>query len=49
MDENLGQVDAIVGNLKGIAIDMGNELMKQNDQIDIMNQKVSYSNVVFYF
>ncbi|XP_065845407.1 synaptosomal-associated protein 25-like [Oscarella lobularis] len=45
MDENLGQVDAIVGNLKGIAIDMGNELMKQNDQIDIMNQKAEMNDV----
>ncbi|NXS06920.1 SNP23 protein, partial [Neodrepanis coruscans] len=34
MDENLAQVGNILGNLKNIALDMGNEIDAQNKQID---------------
>jgi len=39
MDENLGQVANIVGNLKSMAIDMGTELESQNKQLDRINLK----------
>ncbi|NXL78550.1 SNP23 protein, partial [Leptocoma aspasia] len=34
MDENLTQVGNILGNLKNMALDMGNEIDAQNKQID---------------
>jgi len=33
MEQNLNHVGALIGNLKNMAIDMGGELEKQNDQI----------------
>ncbi|XP_062523872.1 synaptosomal-associated protein 23-like [Corticium candelabrum] len=39
MDENIGQVVRIVEDLKGIAIDMGTEVDKQNSQLEIINKK----------
>eukprot|EP00079_Xenopus_tropicalis_P037857 XP_017951628.1 PREDICTED: synaptosomal-associated protein 23 isoform X1 [Xenopus tropicalis] len=39
MDENLTQVGSILGNLKNMAIDMGNELESHNQQIDRINEK----------
>ncbi|XP_077997491.1 synaptosomal-associated protein 25-like isoform X1 [Glandiceps talaboti] len=39
MDENLGQVSGIVGNLRHMAIDMGNEIEAQNRQVDRVNEK----------
>eukprot|EP00795_Rhopilema_esculentum_P013643 gene13643-4541_t len=41
MDENLGQVSGIVGNLKAMAVDMGTELDKQNRQIDRITDKTN--------
>ncbi|KAK7142672.1 hypothetical protein R3I94_012126 [Phoxinus phoxinus] len=39
MDENLEQVGGIIGNLRHMALDMGNEIDTQNRQIDrIMDQ-----------
>lgn len=40
MEENLQQVSAMIGNLKNMAIDMGNEVEGQNRQIDRINLKV---------
>lgn len=40
MDENLTQVGNILGNLKNLALDMGNEIDSQNKQIDRINEKV---------
>lgn len=34
MDENLEQVGSIIGNLRHMALDMGNEIDTQNRQID---------------
>lgn len=39
MDTNLGQVADIVGNLKSMAVDMGNEIDTQNRQLDRINAK----------
>ncbi|XP_048340110.1 synaptosomal-associated protein 23 [Sphaerodactylus townsendi] len=39
MDENLTQVGNILGNLKHMAMDMGNEIDSQNRQIDRINEK----------
>ncbi|XP_010158710.1 PREDICTED: synaptosomal-associated protein 23 isoform X2 [Eurypyga helias] len=39
MDENLAQVGNILGNLKNMALDMGNEIDTQNKQIDRINVK----------
>ena len=39
MEENMEQVSAMVGNLRNMAVDMGNETSRQNDQIERINQK----------
>ncbi|XP_005987963.1 SNARE_SNAP25N and SNARE_SNAP23C domain-containing protein [Latimeria chalumnae] len=41
MEENLEQVGSIIGNLKNMAIDMGNEVDTQNRQIDKVMVKVT--------
>lgn len=41
MEENLDQVGSIIGNLKNLAIDMGNEIDQQNKTIDRINEKAS--------
>lgn len=41
MEENLEAVGSIIGNLKTMAMDMGNEIDKQNRQIDNISAKVS--------
>ncbi|XP_040267254.1 synaptosomal-associated protein 23 [Bufo bufo] len=40
MDENLQQVGNMLGNLKHMALDMGNEIDSQNKMIDRINDKV---------
>lgn len=40
MEENLSQVGSILGNLKHMALDMGNEIEAQNRQIDRITEKV---------
>uniref|UniRef100_A0A8C6M7D7 Synaptosomal-associated protein n=1 Tax=Nothobranchius furzeri TaxID=105023 RepID=A0A8C6M7D7_NOTFU len=40
MEENLTHVGSIVGNLKSMALDIGNELESQKDQIDRIREKV---------
>ncbi|XP_066464394.1 synaptosomal-associated protein 23 [Eleutherodactylus coqui] len=39
MDENLQQVGSMLGNLKNMALDMGNEIDSQNKTIDRINEK----------
>ncbi|XP_044745252.1 synaptosomal-associated protein 25-like isoform X2 [Coccinella septempunctata] len=39
MEENMGQVNTMIGNLRNMAIDMGSELENQNRQIDRINLK----------
>ena len=41
MEENLTQVGSILGNLKNMALDMGNEIEAQNRQIDRITEKVN--------
>uniref|UniRef100_A0A8C2MXS1 Synaptosomal-associated protein n=1 Tax=Cricetulus griseus TaxID=10029 RepID=A0A8C2MXS1_CRIGR len=40
MEENLTQVGSILGNLKNMALDMGNEIDAQNQQIQRITEKV---------
>ena len=40
MEDNLGQVNNMVDNLRNMALDMGNELDNQNRQIEVINAKV---------
>ena len=39
MEENINAVGDIAAQLKNMAVDMGNELDRQNDQIDRMGRK----------
>ncbi|KAF4532205.1 hypothetical protein B566_EDAN002268 [Ephemera danica] len=39
MEDNMGQVNTMIGNLRNMAIDMGSELGNQNSQIDRINRK----------
>jgi len=39
MEENMGQVNTMIGNLRNMAIDMGSEMESQNRQVDRINQK----------
>lgn len=39
MEDNMGQVSTIIGNLRNMAIDMGSEISSQNSQLDRINQK----------
>ena len=40
MEDNMQQVGSMLGNLKNMAADMGNEIDKQNKQIDKIGAKV---------
>lgn len=42
MEENMGQVNTMIGNLRNMALDMGSELENQNRQVDRINRKVIY-------
>ncbi|XP_068894888.1 synaptosomal-associated protein 25 isoform X2 [Tenebrio molitor] len=39
MEDNMGQVNTMIGNLRNMAIDMGSELENQNRQVDRINLK----------
>ncbi|XP_076258547.1 synaptosomal-associated protein 25kDa isoform X2 [Rhynchophorus ferrugineus] len=39
MEENVGQVNTMIGNLRNMAIDMGSELENQNRQLERINLK----------
>jgi len=41
MEENMGQVSTMIGNLRNMAIDMGSEIQSQNNQVDRINLKAS--------
>jgi hypothetical protein len=49
MEENMGQVNTMIGNLRNMALDMGSELENQNRQIDRINRKVSISFRMSFF
>lgn len=40
MEDNLQQVSTMIGNLRNMACDMGNEISNQNMQIDRIKGKV---------
>lgn len=40
MEENLQQVSTMIGNLRNMACDMGNEISNQNNQIERIKGKV---------
>lgn len=40
MEENMGQVNTMIGNLRNMALDMGSELENQNRQVSRINMKV---------
>lgn len=42
MEDNMGQVNTMIGNLRNMALDMGSELENQNRQVDRINRKVIY-------
>ena len=43
MEQNMGEVSNMLGNLRNMAVDMGNEIGSQNRQLDRINQKVIYT------
>lgn len=46
MEENLAHVGSILGNLRSMALDMGNEIDTQNVQVERIQSKVC---ILFYF
>lgn len=46
MEENMGQVNTMIGNLRNMALDMGSELENQNRQVSRINMKVFFD---FYY
>ncbi|KAG7237997.1 hypothetical protein INR49_031351 [Caranx melampygus] len=45
MEENLDAVGSIIGNLKNMAVDMGQEIDKQNKQIDRITEKADMNHL----
>lgn len=45
MEENMGQVNTMIGNLRNMAIDMGSEIENQNRQINRINAKAGSNTV----
>jgi archaellum component FlaC len=43
MEDNLQQVSTMIGNLRNMACDMGNEIENQNNQIERIKGKVRFS------
>jgi synaptosomal-associated protein 25 len=39
MEQNMGEVSNMIGNLRNMAVDMGNEIESQNKQVDRIRQK----------
>lgn len=42
MEENVGQVNTMIGNLRNMALDMGSELENQNRMVERINAKVIF-------
>ena len=40
MENNIGEVAGMIGNLRNMAVDMGNEITNQNKQIERISGKV---------
>lgn len=41
MEDNMGQVGTMIGNLRNMAIDMGSEISNQNNQLEKINHKAT--------
>jgi hypothetical protein len=48
MEDNLQQVSTMIGNLRNMACDMGNEIGNQNIQIDRIKGKVRFKQEIFF-
>ena len=48
INENLEGVGQILGNLKGMATNMGAEISRQNDQLDVIQGKVQLAITFMY-
>lgn len=46
MEENMGQVNTMIGNLRNMALDMGSELENQNRMVDRINAKVIFEKMI---
>jgi synaptosomal-associated protein 25 len=49
MEDNLQQVSTMIGNLRNMACDMGNEIENQNNQIERIKGKVKSCGKRFSF
>ncbi|ELU17214.1 hypothetical protein CAPTEDRAFT_180292 [Capitella teleta] len=45
MENNVSEVSGMIGNLRNMAVDMGNEIESQNRQVDRINQKATSNEV----
>lgn len=45
MEDNMGQVSTMIGNLKNMAMDMGNEISNQNAQLDRIEEKAKSNDI----
>jgi len=46
MEDNMQAVGSILGNLKSMASDMGNEIEKQNKQLDTIHTKAGGADIM---
>lgn len=46
MEDTMAQVGSILGNLRSMAIDMGNEIDTQNVQIERIQSKVRFFKII---
>ena len=49
MESNLVEVSGMIGNLRNMAVDMGNEIGSQNRTVDRINQKVGFVRIWIFF
>lgn len=49
MENNMGEVNTMIGNLRNMALDMGSELENQNRQVDRINRKVRIIYLSIFF
>ena len=47
MEDNMQQVGSVLANLKNIANDMGQDIDRQNRQLDIVGAKVQYRLIIY--
>lgn len=48
MENNVAEVSGMIGNLRNMAVDMGNEIDSQNRQVSRINIKVRYCIYILY-